>query len=66
MGFFKDKLAPDDKKYINEIIDDFSKGLVSLIVPITLVRQFILKFNIEYIADQYYLYLYPEELMLRN
>lgn len=66
MGYLKKLLGSDDKKYILEVIDDYHKQLVPLIVPITLIKHYIEKFNIEYIKDQIYLNPHPKELMLRN
>jgi len=66
MGFFKKHLDPGDKQYLLGVIDDYHKNLVPLIVPITLVKQYVAKFGIEYLADQVYLNPHPKELLLRN
>jgi len=66
LGFLKNDLAADDKKYVLDVIDDYGDELVPLIVPLTLVRNYIRKYNVEYIADQTYLNPHPKELMLRN
>ena len=66
LGFLKNDLPADDKKYVLDVIDDYGDGLVPLIVPLTLVRNYIRKYNVEYIADQTYLNPHPKELMLRN
>jgi uncharacterized protein YbgA (DUF1722 family) len=39
---------------------------VPLIVPITLVRHFVGKYETAYIEDQVYLNPHPKEMMLRN
>ena len=56
----------EDKKYILETIDDFHKSVVPLIVPISVLKYFIAKYEVTYIADQLYLNPHPKELMLRN
>ena len=66
MGFLKKHLDAEDRKYILNIIEDYRNELVPLIVPITLIKQFIDKYQIDYIRNQYYLNPHPRELMLRN
>ncbi len=66
LGFMKNDLPADDKKYILGIIEDYRQGLVPLVVPITLIKNFIRKYDITYIADQTYLNPHPKQLMLRN
>jgi len=66
LGFLKKDLVPGDKLYILDQIEDYRQGLVPLVVPLTLLKHYVEKFNIEYIADQVYLNPHPKELMLRN
>jgi uncharacterized protein YbgA (DUF1722 family)/uncharacterized protein YbbK (DUF523 family) len=66
MGFLKTRLSAEEKKDILSVIEDYHRGLVPLIVPITLVRHYLNKFEVEYISDQVYLNPHPKELMLRN
>jgi uncharacterized protein YbgA (DUF1722 family)/uncharacterized protein YbbK (DUF523 family) len=66
LGFVKNDLPRDDKKYVLDVIEDYRNGLVPLIVPMTLIKNFIRKYNVEYIADQTYLNPHPKQLMLRN
>jgi len=47
-------------------LEDYRRGLVPLIVPLTLVRYFVRRFQIPYLQDQLYLEPHPKELMLRN
>jgi uncharacterized protein YbgA (DUF1722 family) len=65
-GFLKNFLSDSEKADIHEAIVDYHRSLVPLIVPITLLRHFVYKHNIEYIQNQYYLNPHPKELMLRN
>lgn len=48
------------------LIADFARGLVPLIVPITLINHYVTRFGIAYMADQIYLSPDPKELVLRN
>lgn len=66
MGFFKERLAPDDKVELLEIIDTYRLGLVPVIVPIALLNHYLRKYPDVYIEKQVYLDPHPRELMLRN
>ncbi len=65
-GFFKDNLNAEDKKELLNSIDEFRRGLLPLIVPITLIKHYLRLFPDEYIASQFYLSPGPQELVLRN
>lgn len=66
MGFFKSDLAADDKQELLDLIDAHRRGMVPLVVPITLINHFRRKYPNEYIEDQVYLTPHPQELKLRN
>lgn len=66
LGYLKDKLNFFDKSYILNVIEDYRKELIPLIVPLTLLNHFIEKYEIDYVKDQIYLNPHPKELMLRN
>ncbi len=66
LGFLRDHLRTEEKENIREVIHDYSKELVPLVVPLTLIRHFLRIYNIPYIRDQIYLHPHPKELMLRN
>lgn len=66
MGYFKKELDQKDKQYLLGVINDYHQGLIPLIVPITLLKQYINKFDIDYLCRQVYLQPHPKELMLRN
>jgi uncharacterized protein YbgA (DUF1722 family)/uncharacterized protein YbbK (DUF523 family) len=65
-GYFKRDLDPDERAELGEVIDDYRRGLVPLVVPVTLVRHHVRRFDIVYLAAQVYLHPHPKELMLRN
>lgn len=65
-GFFSDRLDPDERRQALEVIRQYHRRLVPLIVPITLIRHFVHKYRIEYLLGQVYLEPHPLELMLRN
>jgi len=65
-GYFKKQLSSDDKKELLEVIENYHKGYIPLIVPVVLVKHYVRKFNEPYLKKQYYLNPHPLELMLRN
>jgi uncharacterized protein YbgA (DUF1722 family)/uncharacterized protein YbbK (DUF523 family) len=65
-GYFKKRLSSDEKKELLEVIENYHKGYVPLIVPIVLINHYVRKFDEPYLKRQYYLNPHPIELMLRN
>lgn len=65
-GYLKKFLSDDERSEINEIISNYHKGLIPLIVPITLINHYVRKYNEPYLKRQYYITPHPLELMLRN
>jgi uncharacterized protein YbgA (DUF1722 family)/uncharacterized protein YbbK (DUF523 family) len=65
-GYFKKQLSSSEKQELLEVILQYQGGLVPLIVPLTLVRHYVRKYEEPYLGQQYYLNPHPIELMLRN
>jgi uncharacterized protein YbgA (DUF1722 family)/uncharacterized protein YbbK (DUF523 family) len=65
-GYFKKQLSSDEKKELVEVIDNYHKGYVPLIVPMVLINHYVRKFDEPYLKKQLYLNPHPAELMLRN
>ncbi len=65
-GFFREYMDEDDRHELASVIGDFRKGLIPLIVPVTMIKHYVHKHNIGYLNDQYYLDPHPMELKLRN
>jgi uncharacterized protein YbgA (DUF1722 family)/uncharacterized protein YbbK (DUF523 family) len=65
-GFFKQQLDADDKRELQGLIDNYRRGQLPLVVPVTLIRHYLRRFPDTYLAEQYYLAPHPDELMLRN
>jgi len=65
-GYFKKLLDGDSKRELQAVIDDYRRGLVPLVVPITLIRHYVRRFHVTYLDGQVYLEPHPKELMLRN
>ena len=66
MGYFSQQLTPSERQELVHLIVDFRRRLVPLIAPLTLVRHYVYKYQIEFLQGQLYLEPNPKELMLRN
>lgn len=66
LGYMKRDLSAADKTEALAVIDDYRRGLLPLVAPLTLLRHHLARRNVPYIADQIYLKPHPKELMLRN
>jgi uncharacterized protein YbgA (DUF1722 family)/uncharacterized protein YbbK (DUF523 family) len=66
VSHFKTKLRPAERTELNGVIEDYHRGLVPLVVPLTLVKHYVILHDIAYIRNQVYLHPHPKELMLRN
>ena len=65
-GYFTRDLAADGRAELGEVIDEYRRGLVPLVVPLTLVKHHVRRAGVSYLAEQVYLNPHPKELMLRN
>jgi len=66
MGYFSEDLSRDERRELVDVVRDYRRGLVPLVVPVTLVRHYARKFKVAYLEEQFYLQPHPKELMLRN
>lgn len=66
LGYFRDRLPVEDRRELEDVVRDYQRGLVPLLVPQTLIRHHVRKQGVEYLAGQTYLDPDPKELMLRN
>jgi uncharacterized protein YbgA (DUF1722 family)/uncharacterized protein YbbK (DUF523 family) len=65
-GYFKKRISEDERRELAEVIEDYRRGLIPLIVPIVMIRHYVRKCDEPYLNKQYYLNPHPLELMLRN
>jgi uncharacterized protein YbgA (DUF1722 family)/uncharacterized protein YbbK (DUF523 family) len=65
-GYVSDRLDRDERQELAEMIEHYRLGLLPLIVPVTLIRHYVRKFQVPYLLDQVYLSPHPHELMLLN
>jgi uncharacterized protein YbgA (DUF1722 family)/uncharacterized protein YbbK (DUF523 family) len=66
LGYFTDQLDGPARHELIELIEDYGRGMLPLVVPLTLVRHYVRRFTIAYLQGQTYLEPHPKELMLRN
>ena len=65
-GYLKNALDSGDKAELVERIEDYRKGQVPLIVPLTILNHHFRRHPNPWVSEQTYLNPYPAELMLRN
>jgi uncharacterized protein YbgA (DUF1722 family) len=65
-GHLKTRLDAASKQELLASIDEYRRGLVPLVVPLTLLRHYVRVHEVAYLAGQTYLEPHPRELMLRN
>jgi uncharacterized protein YbgA (DUF1722 family)/uncharacterized protein YbbK (DUF523 family) len=66
LGYFKTSLNDAARQELRAVIDDHRRGLVPLVVPMTLFRHHLRQQPVTYLAGQTYLDPHPRELSLRN
>jgi uncharacterized protein YbgA (DUF1722 family)/uncharacterized protein YbbK (DUF523 family) len=66
MGYFKRDLSADEKQELLEVLDEYRGEYTPLIVPITLIKHYVRKYDQPYLKEQVYLNPHPVELKLRN
>lgn len=66
MGFFKNDLSQDEKQELLSVFEQYRTGYVPLIVPITLIKHYVRKYDQPWLKTQTYLNPHPFELKLRN
>ncbi len=66
MGHLKSKVDAASRKELADCIDEYRRGLLPLVVPVTLIAHYVRVHDVKYLAGQTYLQPHPRELMLRN
>ena len=64
-GYF-DAADAASRRELAVSIEDYGRGLVPLVVPLTLVAHHARRHDVRYLLEQIYLQPHPKELMLRN
>jgi uncharacterized protein YbgA (DUF1722 family)/uncharacterized protein YbbK (DUF523 family) len=66
MGYFSKELSKEERKELLELMNDFRRQLIPLVVPLALFHHYVKKYKVSYLENQIYLQPSPKELMLRN
>jgi len=65
-GYFTEQLSPQEREELAYVLGEYAREQTPLIVPVTLIRHYIFKYQCDYLMRQHYLYPCPAELKLRN
>lgn len=63
LGYFKRHLSHKEKAYFLDILEQYRSGWVPLFLPISILESWIVRFDEEYLQNQYFFNPYPEELI---
>lgn len=66
VGHLKRAIDAADRQELLDAIDEHRRGVVPLVVPLTLIRHHVRRHDVAYLRSQAYLNLHPRELALRN
>ncbi len=66
LGYFRGDLTADEKQELLEVMGHYKELLVPLVVPLTLFKHYVRKYDQPYLAQQTYLNPHPVDLKLRN
>ena len=62
MGYFKDKVESKEKKFFLKQLDKYRGNKVPLSVPLNIMKNWIIKYDVDYLKQQSFFEPYPEEL----
>jgi len=65
-GFVKNFLDSSEKQMLHGLIDDYAAKIVPLVVPLSTLRLYATKYEVNYLLEQKFLNPYPKELALRS
>ncbi len=65
-GYLKNKIDSQQKRELSKVIDDYRRGIVPLITPLTLLQHHFNRTPDPYIEKQTFMAPYPSELALRS
>ncbi len=65
-GFVKTQMSKRDKEEFSGVVNQYRRGIVPLITPLTLLRHYLDRWGSQWARSQVYLSPYPDELALRS
>jgi uncharacterized protein YbgA (DUF1722 family)/uncharacterized protein YbbK (DUF523 family) len=63
MGFFSDKVLPQEKHYFLDCVEEYRQRRLPLSVPVALLRAWIVRFDEPYLREQIFFAPYPDALV---
>lgn len=63
MGYFSGRLSKNEKSFFLNLIEKYLDGKVPLIVPVDVVKSWIVRFDEDYLERQTFFHPYPEDLL---
>jgi uncharacterized protein YbgA (DUF1722 family)/uncharacterized protein YbbK (DUF523 family) len=66
LGYLSEDLKREERKEMVDLIEDYRRGFLPVVVPMTLMNHHINGKAIAYLQSQHYFNPHPKELMLRN
>jgi uncharacterized protein YbgA (DUF1722 family) len=66
LGYMSDRLDDAARREVTELIDEYGRGMIPRVVPLTLVGHYVRLLEVAALQVQTYLEPHPKELMLRN
>nr|MBD3205820.1 DUF1722 domain-containing protein [Candidatus Bathyarchaeota archaeon] len=63
MGYFSSDLKKEERDYFIDKLKLYREGKIPLIVPVDIIRSWIIRFNEDYLKNQSYFNPYPDDLL---
>lgn len=65
LGYFKKLLTGQQKRELQDLFSQYRDNRISLMIPLTRLREYALQFEVQYLLDQVFLNPHPVEVHLR-
>jgi uncharacterized protein YbgA (DUF1722 family)/uncharacterized protein YbbK (DUF523 family) len=62
-GYVSDSLSPDERRHFGDVLEAYGEGRLPLGAPVSILQSWIVRFEVEYLANQAYFRPFPRELM---
>lgn len=66
LGYFKDTVTKDERKFFLKEIDAYRAGTIPLSVPIHIMRDWIIRHDVKYLEGQTFFWPYPDEIIAHS
>lgn len=62
-GYFKDKVTIEERRYFQNLLEEYRRGGLPLSVPVSILRSWVIRFDEEYLYFQSIFQPYPDDLV---